>query len=230
MKKSSSLLAATLSTAAILGISSAAHANPEFYVGARAGYQKSSVDSSSTSTSPEGDYTLTTDKGGYAVDGFVGGLFAGVKFKASEKAFIGLEANIGTGNAKSEDTISDSTPLLARFEIEAGTSYGVAALAGLSLTPSTSIYGRLGYQRTKYEGNYKESGGGETYIGSDTFGGIRIGLGMETVVTPRMALRLDWSQTHYSSETFHFSPPEGNFAIKIEPTETLFQVGFSYSF
>ena len=100
MRKTNSLLAVTFSAASILGVSSNAFANPQFYAGLQAGYQGSSLER----THKSDDYSYQVD--GYAIDGIAGGLFAGVKFEIGENAFIGLEANVGTGNAETRNNVN----------------------------------------------------------------------------------------------------------------------------
>lgn len=223
MRKTNSLLAVTFSAASILGVSSNAFANPQFYAGLQAGYQSSSLEL----TDKSDDYSYQVD--GYAIDGIAGGLFAGVKFEIGENAFIGLEANVGTGNAETSEKEREADGE-GEYKSEAKTSYGIAALAGLKITPSTSLYGRLGYQRTKYEHSLRAfiPGDGEYSLSeSDTYGGFRVGIGMETALTEHLAVRVDWSQTHYSSKSIRLTEQD---VVDFEPVETLFQVGVSYNF
>lgn len=232
MRKTNSLLAVTFSAASILGVSSNAFANPQFYAGLQAGYQGSSLEGTYKYRSDDYSYKYQVD--GYAIDGIAGGLFAGVKFEIGENAFIGLEANVGTGNAETSDETSekwrDADIYEEEYKSEAKTSYGIAALAGLKITPSTSLYGRLGYQRTKYEHSLRAfiPGDGEYSLSeSDTYGGFRVGIGMETALTEHLAVRVDWSQTHYSSKSIRLTEQD---VVDFEPVETLFQVGVSYNF
>lgn len=228
MRKTNSLLAVTFSAASILGVSSNAFANPQFYAGLQAGYQGSSLERTYKYRSDDYSYKYQVD--GYAIDGIAGGLFAGVKFEIGENAFIGLEANVGTGNAETSEKWRDADLYEEEYKSEAKTSYGIAALAGLKITPSTSLYGRLGYQRTKYEHSLRAfiPGDGEYSLSeSDTYGGFRVGIGMETALTEHLAVRVDWSQTHYSSKSIRLTEQD---VVDFEPVETLFQVGVSYNF
>lgn len=228
MRKTNSLLAVTFSAASILGVSSNAFANPQFYAGLQAGYQGSSLEGTYKYRSDDYSYKYQVD--GYAIDGIAGGLFAGVKFEIGENAFIGLEANVGTGNAETSEKEREADLYEVEYKSEAKTSYGIAALAGLKITPSTSLYGRLGYQRTKYEHSLRAfiPGDGEYSLSeSDTYGGFRVGIGMETALTEHLAVRVDWSQTHYSSKSIRLTEQD---VVDFEPVETLFQVGVSYNF
>lgn len=236
----------------LAGASSAALAAPQFYLGAQAGYQDTAVEvtesESGSFADGFGSYSDSSKLDSYDVSGVAGSLLAGVKFDAGDKAFVSLEANIGTSDAEAEFTDSysesyDDGSISGNYsesdfqKLESGKTYGIAILAGLEVTSSTSVYARLGYQRTEFE--YSEGGsfqtsdsfgfsdsGGYSYSEDETFGGIRYGVGMETAVSERVAVRLDWSQTDYSSEEFDVDDR----TYEIDPTESLFQAGVVYKF
>lgn len=223
MRKTNNLPALIFITASALSASSAVVANPGFYVGAQIGYQNTSIKEVYSEEIGPGVFGVdTTD--GLSADGFAGGVFAGTKFNMNNGFFFGAEVNAGTGSAEHELKYSEAG-LSASMKLESKTSYGIAALAGVSLASDTSLYGRLGYQRTKFE--QKLSVLGLSGSESENFGGVRIGIGMETSLAEQLALRLDWSQTYYSSKTFDVDVGE---TVKFEPTESLFQIGVSYNF
>ncbi|MDR5907012.1 porin family protein [Franzmannia qiaohouensis] len=205
-----------VSTAALFGASaSTLAATPTFYVGGQLGYQN--VDMEESETWQGGSFSQD-----YSVSGLAGGLFAGARFDVTPKVFLAPEVNIGTSNADGGWTNGSGN----FFEFEAKNSYGFAVLTGYSLADATDVYARLGYQRTKFEAT---SGGPnlDNASASDTFGGFRYGVGMETAIGAQTALRLDWSQTRYSSESY-----DGGFnnTTTFDPTESLFQVGIVVSF
>lgn len=219
------------SSAALLGASTtAAVASPEPYVGAQMGYQDTSLEygyKESSNVGP-GQYSQTTD---FSASGVAGSLFAGAKFSLGEGFFIAPEVNLGTSTADGGISRNSSGFGSSSYELEAeaGQSYGLGVLLGKNLTSDTTIYGRLGYQRTEYE--VSESGTNvDNWSEDETFGGVRYGIGMETALVDSLALRLDWSQTQYSDESF--SEDMGTYTVteSFEPTESLFQVGLSYTF
>lgn len=159
-----------VSAATLFGFSATSiAATPSFFVGAQLGHQDTAFDMSTSYTGT----TYSEGIEGLSISGIAGGLFVGAKYPVGESFYLGTEVNVGTSAA--DHTTSYGTDTV---EVEAGTSYGIAALAGKQITPSTSIYGRLGYQRTKYELTY--SGPGYSESDDDTFGGVRVGVGMET--------------------------------------------------
>ncbi|WFM71357.1 outer membrane beta-barrel protein [Halomonas sp. CKK8] len=237
----------------LAGSSTAVLAAPQFYLGAQAGYQDTAVEVSGSDTYSDDVETnsFSFKQDSYDASGIAGSALAGVKFDVGSNAFVSLEANIGTSNAEAEFSDSSSysydegefsgSGSRSSFQrFESGKTYGIAALAGLEVTPSTSVYARLGYQRTEFEysrgwsssSEYSDPWGsgsssdGDSYSEDESFGGIRYGVGMETAIGERVAVRLDWSQTDYSSEDFDVYDQ----TIEIDPTESLFQAGVVYKF
>mgnify|MGYP002737642869 CR=1 FL=1 len=203
----SSLLLAGMSATAVA-------ASPEFFVGGQLGYQDNDLEVKNSGPG-------YSDSGDISLSGVAGGLFTGVKFDVGNGMFIAPELNVGTSDADGALDVGGY-----RAKAEASTSYGAGVLLGADVTSNTSFYGRLGYQRTKYKLKESVTGYG-SFSDSEKFDGFRYGVGVENKLTPDVALRLDWSQTRYSSE--NFSDQSGG-KTKFEPTESLFQVGVSYRF
>lgn len=201
--------------------SSSALAAPELYLGGQAGYQ--SLEINLTERNYYSDYNSKAVDD-YDISGVAGSVFGGVKFFIGNGYYLSLEANIGKGGADAIDAYSDSDGDSWKNELEADKSYGFGLLAGLEVIPGTSIYGRLGYQKIRYEMSYESHG---DYFGSLSgseeadFSGVRYGIGMESEIFHRFALRLDWSQTNYASESFILDGSRMTF----DPTENLFQLG-----
>jgi len=240
-----------LTSATLFGFAATAQAAPEFFVGAQAGYQNVDLEETDRSENSNFSRSATAD---FSVSGATGGIFAGVKFNVTPRFYLSPEVNLGTSNSDGGVTTSESYDFSSgnitntggsseSYEYEAGRSYGLGVLAGYNLTEATSFYGRLGYQRTKFkasynydesynyvDGNFGFSDSGsfsDSDSDSKTFGGVRFGVGMETAISSNVALRVDWSQTHYSSETFNYG---GGESTTFDPTENQFQVGVSYRF
>jgi len=218
------------SSVAIFGMSaSALAATPSLFVGAQLGHQ--SVDTDITVSDSWSPNTVSLD---YSATGLAGGVFAGAKFDVTPQFYLAPEINLGYSNADGGQRLSSGT-YSATTEIEAKRTYGLGLMAGYAVTPSTNVYGRLGYQRTKFEASWNESDPAWNYSesGSDskTFGGVRYGVGVETAMTDSLGLRFEWNQTRYSSETFTETDQWGDEEYtRIKPTEDLFQIGLTFSF
>lgn len=180
---------------------------PEYYVGTQLGYHDNSFDFNFSGPSQNADASSSSD-------GLSGGFFAGVKLNVNEQVFVAPEVNISETNA--------SGSFLSDFDIEAKLSYGIGVLFGISISDETSIYSRLGYQRMDYELIEKSLQISE----QETFDGFRYGAGVETDISSSVAMRLEWSQTSYTSSEYS----DNSGTASLEPTENLFQIGLSYRF
>lgn len=217
MKPIKSLIASIVTaTAAATAAAGAWAANEDvsFYAGIQGGYQDTSVKLKDTDF---GNDTYTSFDS-LSVDGLAGGIFAGVRFNTNSPFFVAGELNLGTSRAESKLKLSGpGSPISDTSKIKSRGTYGAALLGGFEVAPSTSLYGRLGYQKTKFEASE---------VSSKKHNGFRYGLGLETKLSNELALRVDWSRTIYSSESHRYADGK----TKVEPTENLFQVGLAYTF
>lgn len=220
-----------LTSATLFGFAATAQAAPEFFVGAEAGYQNIDMEASLSASNNTFQYGGSED---YSMSGVSGGIFAGMKFNVNNRFYLAPEVNLGTSNAKGGISYSESDisgySYSESYELEAGTSYGLGLLAGFNVTEATSIYGRLGYQRTNFElteSSFNSFSGSESFSGDEDLNGVRYGVGIETALTPVVALRLDWSQTQYSDYSY---TTEFDEKATLDPTESQFKVGVSYRF
>lgn len=123
------------------------------------------------------------DLEGAGINGLGGTIIAGYDFPIGEKAFIGVEGNFDLLSAEAGD--SD-----VGFKVK--NSFGGSARLGFNVSESTALYGRVGYQR----GRASESLDGESFSGSRD--GLRFGLGVETSLSTKTALRFEYNRTRYS--------------------------------
>lgn len=195
-----------IATILMAASSIAAAAGP--YVGAGLGWS----DTQYTYIEKEDGFgDVNTDIG---VSGPAASLFGGYRVELSGDLFLSFEANVALSTAKAEDKFETF-----RFKAEQETGYGVAALLGTRLGDG-AVYGRLGYQMTNYKISISDTGFSDSR--DETHSGVRLGLGAELPLDNGLILRLDWSRTWYSEETY-FSAP--GFSIGFEPEESLFQAG-----
>ncbi len=92
-------------------------------------------------------------------------------------AFAGVEANADLHSAKVD-------------VLKLKWSWGVGGRLGLTVSPSTAVYGRVGYQRTQV-------GDGTDKAWLD---GLRYGAGIETGLTEKVSLRAEFSQINYEND------------------------------
>lgn len=219
-------LATLASGIVILGLSTAATAaTTEYFVGAQLGHQSNAInfDYNATGLDPQlGGVTGANFGSEFNASGLAGSIFLGAKIYTSDSFFIAPEINFGTTDATSDLSVGLEDIAEISAEMEAGTSYGIGALLGVDILPEASIYSRLGYQYTVYE--LAISDGFDVISDRETFNGFRYGFGIETDLSSKTSIRLDWSQTSYSSEGYS----ESGETFSFEPTESLFKLGVSY--
>ena len=180
------------SLALVLGLPSQAMAREGVFFGAAAGWSNNDVELAG---------------GDVSVDGAGGSMFAGYGWQ-SIHGFFAVEGNIGIRNAEGDlIAFSDSS-------IESDMSYGLGVLLGGRLEGATP-YLRLGWQTS----NYELKGGADS--DDQDHDGIRYGIGALLPLQRNLDMRLEWSQTRYSEESYF----DG--ALELEPTESLFTVGLS---
>lgn len=127
----------------------------------------------------------SADSEGLGINGLGGTVFAGYNFDLSSKTYAGFEANFDLASAKVGDD-SDA--------IEADHAFGASALLGFRPSDATAVYGRVGYQRARSTVVVD----GDEFSGSAD--GLRLGLGVKTDLTEKLALRVEYNHTHYYGE------------------------------
>ena len=123
------------------------------------------------------------DLEGAGINGIGGTVVAGYDFPIGENAFLGVEANFDILSAEAGDDDLG-------FKVK--NSFGGSARLGFNVSDGTAVYGRVGYQR----GRATEQFDGESFSGSRD--GLRFGLGLETNLSQKTALRFEYSRTRYS--------------------------------
>lgn len=128
----------------------------------------------------EGDYS---DFG--SADGLGGGIFGGFGRIYDGNTYFGIEANLGRSDAKGSGTHDG-----ARVNMRALESYGISFRPGYVIAPNTLLYGRIGWERTKFRGS-----GPAVASRSRTVDGARMGAGAEVSMTSNLFLRTEYSFT-----------------------------------
>ncbi len=192
-----------------------------FYAGIAAGYD-------SYKTKQNIDLTLTvTITGNPPVDatGFVGGLFAGYG-QYFEKFYLGGEIFANTSNADVSSVVSiAAVPSIYDASFSVGASYGISILPGYKVNDSSLFYLRLGYEWAHLSGNESFTISGlSTYDSRSTWaGGFQYGLGLETVIYPKLSLRGEYTHVDYGS--YHYVS-----GTSVSPADNQGMLGLIYHF
>lgn len=147
-------------------------------------------------------------------------LRAGYGEMVSPELYLGVEVAFTLLNNVSGTIASEREPGEdLSVSLEAGSGFALKAIVGRPVTPTTLLYGTVGYQQRKYElvvrwRDIWESGSASE---SDTFSGLGFGLGMRQELGERLLL---------TAEAFRASYSEANTDI----TDTQVDLGLIYRF
>jgi len=90
---------------------------------------------------------------------------------------------------------------------------------------NTLLYGLVGYQNTKFEAEGFWNG---TSVGTDddTFGGLRLGAGIEYMTEANTSFRLQYHYTAYSDKTYNYP----GYTEKWDGHDSTIELGLAYNF
>ena len=124
-----------------------------------------------------------------------------------DRDYIGLQGRLGYQSAsvvgaeiEGSFGLSDETETVlgGELETEIETQFAGFATARLPLGERFALRGRGGYHFTELDGTLTDAAGVETSQ-SETFDGFAWGAGAEFDLTPRSAIRADYTRYHYGS-------------------------------
>ena len=144
------------------------------------------------------------------------GVYAGFNYQALPSAVIGVEAGTTWLGGASYRELGSTVDFLER----SNSVTAVTGRVGILARPDTLVYGRIGPAWINVNGF---QGFGDTF--NQSLAGVQAGLGVETLVTPNIALRAEASYTgavqalSLNSDTDRYSP-----------SILLLQVGAEYKF
>lgn len=210
-----------LATAAAALLSAPAIATPYdgFYLGGNVVY--STGDANQTRYSNVGGPFVFTQNDA-SIDGWAVGIIAGHDWTVSGNLVIGLEGNWDFGGPSGDDAGSGGDT----NEWDQTSEASLRARLGFLVSPSTLIYGTVGYSWAEYDANVLNA---PTSSRSHTFDDWTYGLGVETALTASMTARFQYRHTDYSADRVTFAPAEA-YDIEAGPTTDNFSLGFAFHF
>lgn len=223
MKKT---LISAVVTASVLAVSApASAADLVYYTGLNAGWNATEFETASVVEN--GGNTFTADSMGSASGPAFGGIL-GVKLPINT-GYIALEANISDSSAEYEATESINGQQTLDQTISSDLSYGLSGILAFNVNSHSQLYGIVGYQVADFEvkSSTRDTGTGAVTNGGfdDSLGGIRVGLGLETMLTSALSARVEWTQTNYSSEDFTIDTAAGATAVDLKASENRVTIG-----
>lgn len=203
MKKTTLAIALT----SALGLSSSAFAldlNFEPYAGLQAGHLNSNLKIKDSSYKEDG----------LSVDGYTGGVFVGALVHIDDLTYGGIEASYQSFGPK----YTESEPSIEKLEIEQKDGFSFAFIGGLKPVQDAKMYAKLGYKTSKIKVKDQDYLEPTTESNSETINGFQIGGGGMIDITEQIGIRLEWTQTYYSTKK------------DMKTTENLVQIGGVFSF
>lgn len=195
------VIAAAVSAPVFAGGASSTDGFNGFYAGGEVGRDVVTINEKESATST--DFA-------YALRGFDAGVVGGYGQTFDNTYYLGAEAHANISNADDE---------VGGVKTRLKYTYGVDAIPGYMLSDNTMAYGRVGFERGKFEA--KDSTGAKA---SDNRNGLRVGLGLQTKVADQIAVRGEYDYTRFQKK-------DGNlFTSNERPTNNAFKVGLTYYF
>jgi len=170
------------------------------------------------------------DKTHLSSTGIYATLFGGYGALVHNQWYLAGEVNGNISSTSFRSSNSEyvhSTFSNTKFKIN--NSVGISVLPGYQYSPGTLFYGRLGYQNGHFRSTTSDVSLANV---SKREGGFRYGVGLKQALTPRLAVRMDYSRIDYSDirfSTFDALSTTTKNTI-ISPTQQLLEFGLVYSF
>lgn len=177
------------------------------YVGVYTGYSDAGLDATTTAGN--------SDK---SVDGWAFGGYAGYG-RTFDRFYFGGEGEVGYNDTNGKLNTTD-----VNGKIDGDVTYGLSARAGYLVSDTLLAYGRVGWERSKFE--LKGTAGGVTGKDNVDLDGIRFGGGVEAAVLPNVLVRAEYTYTNYENKDFTL----GTIAGEAKPDESALRVGVAYRF
>lgn len=131
------------------------------------------------------NYGTTGGNEGLGMSGVGGTVYGGYNMPLTPKVWAGVEANFDIASADAD---------YGGYKVKADHSYGIAGRLGYNVSDSTAVYGKVGYQR----GRLTDTDGIDKSRSNRD--GLRLGGGVETALTEKVGLRLEYNHTHYYAD------------------------------
>ncbi|MCB1404883.1 MAG: outer membrane beta-barrel protein [Rhodobacteraceae bacterium] len=147
-----------------------------------------------------------------------GGLFAlqgGYNFQLSSRWVAGVQLDATVTNIANDTSLSvaiGANTLNASYDLTVRSMYTLGGRIGYLTSPDTLVYGLLGVSRGNFEGSYAADINGTPLVnGSYDFSlnGAAVGVGVETRLSDRTTLGLEYRYNHMERYSFYDGPALG---------------------
>jgi len=133
----------------------------------------------------------------------------------------GISKDIGLGVTFTYDLADTKAGSLDNFNMKGKNHYSINLKPGYVVGNSTMIYALVGYNSTKGTASY------EGYSTSTNYNGVGAGLGIQTLLTKNLYVKLEAQQVTYNSKSFTDDTGDTG---KFKPSATIGTIGIGYKF
>jgi outer membrane immunogenic protein len=140
--------------------------------------------------------------------GMLGAVQLGYNFMLSDRVVLGVQADATMSRILNRANLSITDPentLSIDWSLGPRTMYTIAGRLGYLTTPDTMVYGLLGATRGNFRGRLSASFNGETVPLANydfNLNGMAIGMGIETRLTDRTTLGLEYRYNRFRRYSF----------------------------
>ena len=132
--------------------------------------------------------SLTADFGAFGIGGrIIGGWGTDI-----DQTYLGVEGDFGLSAARWDHS---RLPGGRVFSVEERNSVGLGFLAGHRLPGGSLFYGRVGVRSTRFDTSYATARASANW--SDRLTGFEYGLGLQTPISPHLAVSMEYDQVRY---------------------------------
>lgn len=168
-----------------------------------------------------------SDEGDETINGALYGVGIGYDFNLGSMV-VGAEAEYSDSTGKQDFNETIDVPITGR--IAAGRDLYVGGRIGFPVTPSTLVYGKLGYTNTAIDGAF--SSGDDSFDLDVNAEGYRIGAGVEQLLGPNAFGKIEYRYSNYGNletEGDDFFDDGSDLAdIDLDRHQVLVGVGFRF--
>ncbi len=170
----------------------------------------------SSNASPATDY-LGLDLPDFGGHGSLVGLQAGYNHQFHPRGVWGVELNADSGDVGTSTSLTyafSGNALTLGYDFRARTFGSVLGRVGYLVNDQTLIYGLAGLSSLKGTGTaYTQVNGNRVGRDSDlTLVGATVGLGVETMLSDKVSLKVDYQMTKYNRHTYWAHKPVNDYS------------------
>lgn len=177
-------------------------------------------------------YVDTTQGEGKTTASKVGGYYqfhAGYLHEVgTSKTMVGGDIYISGSSAKKLDNIGvDGGDIAGTIDQKRSTGFGLAVIAGKLINPKVMVYGRMGYETSRYEMKLNLTGSTPQSF-TKSYAGMVPGVGLNYKVASNMLVGLGYDYAGlFSNKTVY---DDGNVNVQVKPVEHRVMVKLSFVF